>query len=210
MCVLLTSDETNVISCDFDGSIKSWSFDGRELKLIWERKVVSEFLGLCLSEDERMIAAVSSGEHCLVYNRVDGTLIAKIATGSRGLYAVWFAGLWLLCGGRKGTVDVIDVSKKSMVRQLTGPTGSVFSIAHCPSLDMVAAGSDKSIHLWRLSTGKSVTRLTGHSSYVSSLLFHPINPNILISGSGDKSIRIWSVFDSTCVWCRESTHLYCP
>ena len=134
-------------------------------------------------------------------------MIAGIATKSSELNGVCFAGSMLLCGGNEGTVDVIDVSKESVVRQLTGSTDSVISIARCPSLDMVAAGSyDHSIHIWRLSTGESVTRLVCHTGPVYSLLFHPINPNILISGSNDKSIRMWSVSDSTCVWCVDEAH----
>ena len=176
--------------------------------MIWEEEAVNELRGLCLNVDETMIAAVSSdNKHCLVYNRVDGTLIAKIATESSMLTAVCFAGSSLLCGGDEGAVNVIDVSKESVVRQLTGPTGFVCSIDYCPSLDMVAAGSfDGSIHIWRLSTGEPFTRLTGHTSYVLSVLFHPVNSDILISGSWDYSIRMWNVSDSTCLCCVDGAH----
>ena len=205
MCVLLTSDQLNVISCGLDESIKCWSFDGRNLKLIWEKEIVKRLWRLCLSDDESMIAAVSShNKHCFVLNRVDGTLIAKVATGSGALLGVCFAGSRLLCGGDKEAVDVIDVVKKSVEQQLTGPTGTVYSIAFCPSLDLVAAGTGSgysSIFVWHLSTSETVTRFTGHTSSVFSLQFHPINHNLLISCSNDKSIRMWSVSDSTCLCC---------
>ena len=200
-CVLLTGDQSNIISCGLDGSVKSWAFDGLQLKLVWEKEVVFSLRCLCLNDDETIIAGASkSDKHCFVLSRADGTMIGKIA-GSNGLFAMCFARSWLLCGGDNKTVEVIDVSKKSVVRQLTGATGVVSSIAYCPSLDLVAAGTHSSIPMWHLSTGESVTRLTGHTSAVTSLLFHPINPNILISCSGDESIRMWNVSDSVCVCC---------
>ena len=210
-CLLLACNQSIVISgSDGDTSIKSFSFDGRRLKLIWEKEV-KRMSCLCLSDDETMIAAGSDEDkHCFVLNRVDGTLLVKIATGSRALYAVRFARSWLLCGGSERTVDVIDVSKKSLVGQLTGPTDWVVCIAYCPSLDLIAAGTayrDTSIHIWHLSTGESVTRLTGHTSDVLSLLFHPINPNILLSCSGDGSIRVWRVSDSVCLCCVYKGHV---
>ena len=206
--VLLTS-QLNAISCGGDGSVKSWSFGGRNLKLIWEKKV-AKLYRLCLSDDETVIAgAAEYDKHCFVLNRVDGTLIAKIATGSSGLFGVCFAGSWLLCAGKEKTVDVIDVSKK---RQLTGPTSWVLSIAYCASLDLVAASTgaaDKSIHIWQFTGSNPVARLFGHTAAVSSILFHPINPSILVSCADDRSIRMWSVSNSTCLCSVDEAHSDC-
>jgi hypothetical protein len=44
--------------------------------------------------------------------------------------------------------------------------------------------------VWDVVTGKEVARLPGHRDYVWSLAFSP-DGKTLVSGSGDKSVRLW-------------------
>lgn len=53
----------------------------------------------------------------------------------------------------------------------------------------MASGSyDCTIKLWDTVTGRCMRTLTGHGGYVTSLQFRE---GLLISGSEDKSIRVW-------------------
>lgn len=67
-----------------------------------------------------------------------------------------------------------------------------------PSGEVVAAGSRDSfdIHIWSVQTGQLLDQLSGHEGPISSLAFAP-NGGSLISGSWDKTARIWSIFDRT-------------
>ncbi|MDZ8228017.1 MAG: ribosome assembly protein 4, partial [Nostoc sp. ChiVER01] len=57
----------------------------------------------------------------------------------------------------------------------------------------LASGSDdRTIKLWDISTGKAIKTLTGHSSWVYSVVFSP-DGKTLASGSGDKTIKLWDV-----------------
>jgi periodic tryptophan protein 2 len=67
-----------------------------------------------------------------------------------------------------------------------------------PSGEVVAAGSIDSfdIHIWSVQTGQLLDQLSGHAGPVSCLAFAP-NGGVLVSGSWDKTARIWTIFNRT-------------
>ncbi|CAD8129674.1 unnamed protein product [Paramecium sonneborni] len=44
---------------------------------------------------------------------------------------------------------------------------------------------------------KQLTKLKGHKSYINCLVVHPINENLIVSGSDDKKINFWSNYYSS-------------
>jgi periodic tryptophan protein 2 len=52
------------------------------------------------------------------------------------------------------------------------------------------------IHIWSVQTGQLLDRLAGHEGPISSLAFAP-NGGVVVSGSWDHTVRIWSIFDRT-------------
>lgn len=59
--------------------------------------------------------------------------------------------------------------------------------------DFIATGSrDKLIKVWNAERGESVMTLAGHDGWVNKVIFHH-NGKYLLSGSDDKSVRIWDL-----------------
>ena len=77
--------------------------------------------------------------------------------------------------------------------KLIGHNNNVFSVVFSPNGEYLASGSaDKTIGVWRVSSGERIKTLTGHSNYVFSVVFSP-NGEYLASGSWDKTIGVWRV-----------------
>ncbi|GAM17644.1 hypothetical protein SAMD00019534_008190, partial [Acytostelium subglobosum LB1] len=56
---------------------------------------------------------------------------------------------------------------------------------------LASAGDDYIIYIWSIETGRNIMELIGHTNRVTCLL--SLNGNILVSGSMDKSIKMWDL-----------------
>jgi serine/threonine protein kinase len=78
-------------------------------------------------------------------------------------------------------------------KTLTGHSNWVLSVVYSPdSRYLASGGSDNTIKIWEVATGKQLRTLTGHSSGVRSVVYSP-DGRYLASGSWDKTIKIWEV-----------------
>ncbi|ETO28776.1 hypothetical protein RFI_08352, partial [Reticulomyxa filosa] len=63
---------------------------------------------------------------------------------------------------------------------------------------VAAAGTDCSVHLWNVRTQRHVKTYNGHNNTITTITFNPDSKK-LISGSLDRSIRIWDTEKGTCL-----------
>ena len=101
----------------------------------------------------------------------------------------------LLSASLDGTVKAFDIKRYKHFRTMTAPNPVAFtSLAICG--DVVVAGTRDTfeIYVWFLTTGELLDTLSGHEAPISDVQFIE---NTLISGSWDKTVRLWSIFDSS-------------
>ncbi|NCR51862.1 MAG: protein kinase [Microcystis aeruginosa L211-07] len=78
-------------------------------------------------------------------------------------------------------------------KTLTGHSNWVYSVGYSPDGRYLASGgSDNTIKIWEVATGKQLRTLTGHSDFFRSVVYSP-DGRYLASGSFDKTIKIWEV-----------------
>ena len=104
----------------------------------------------------------------------------------------------LISGSRDASVAVWDIPSASMTQHLTGHQYQVAAVGVTASGAIVSASLDKTIKVWRY--GECSATLQGHEAAVLSLavLPDPSTQEPIVTGSGDCTIRMWSVTEGTC------------
>jgi periodic tryptophan protein 2 len=179
--------------------------------LVWEWQSESYILkqqghhdsmnSLVYSPDGRRIVTTADDGKIKVWDVESGFCIVTFTEHTSGVTACEFAkkGNVLFTSSLDGSVRAWDLIRFRNFRTFTAPTRLSFScMAIDPSGEVVAAGSLDSfdIHIWSVQTGQLLDRLSGHEGPVSSLAFAPTGSS-LVSGSWDKTARIWDIFSRT-------------
>ena len=179
--------------------------------LVWEWQSESYILkqqghfdsmnSLVYSPDGQRIITTADDGKIKVWDIQSGFCIVTFTEHTSGVTACEFAkkGNVLFTASLDGSIRAWDLIRYRNFRTFTAPTRLSFSCMSVdPSGEVVAAGSLDSfdIHIWSVQTGQLLDQLSGHEGPVSALAFTP-NGNSLVSGSWDRTARIWSIFDRT-------------
>lgn len=179
--------------------------------LVWEWQSESYILkqqghfdsmnSLVYSPDGQRIITTADDGKIKVWDIESGFCIVTFTEHTSGVTACEFSkkGNVLFTSSLDGSIRAWDLIRYRNFRTFTAPTRLSWScMAVDPSGEVVAAGSLDSfdIHIWSVQTGQLLDQLAGHEGPVSSLAFAP-NGSLLVSGSWDRTARIWSVFDRT-------------
>jgi WD40 repeat protein len=144
----------------------------------------------------------ASGEGTIVWDMATGKRLKTLPTGPVRSVAVAPAGDLLAIGSLRGTLSVVELAtdKLKFVKQLKA---YAIGLAFSPDGSLVAsAGADADIQLWNTTTGAAVATLTGHTSDVLDIVFHPGGKRLYSIG-GDHTLREWGL--ATCKETRRLT-----
>ena len=179
--------------------------------LVWEWQSESYILkqqghfdsmnALVYSPDGQRIITTADDGKIKVWDTQSGFCIVTFTEHSSGVTACEFSrkGNVLFTSSLDGSVRAWDLIRYRNFRTFTAPTRLSFSsVAVDPSGEVICAGSLDSfdIHIWSVQTGQLLDQLSGHEGPVASLAFAPSGDTV-VSGSWDRTVRIWSIFGRT-------------
>lgn len=151
-------------------------------------------------DGQRIITAADDGK-IKVWDVNSGFCIVTFTEHTSGVTACQYSkkGNVLFTASLDGSIRAWDLIRYRNFRTFTAPKRISFSsLAVDPSGEVVCAGSHDSfdIHIWSVQTGQLLDRLSGHEGPISSLAFSADGSH-LVSGSWDRTVRLWSVFGRT-------------
>uniref|UniRef100_A0A7S0MQX2 C2 domain-containing protein n=1 Tax=Cryptomonas curvata TaxID=233186 RepID=A0A7S0MQX2_9CRYP len=96
-------------------------------------------------------------------------------------------------GGDDCSILVWSLSKKDILRQFSGHTGSVYALAYTPSGQYIISGSyDSTVQVWSQNVQMSLHTFSGHSGPVFTILASA-DEYTCISAGADSTIRTWDL-----------------
>ena len=93
--------------------------------------------------------------------------------------------------GAKDELQLFDCSNKSITPISNEHKGRINSVIKLSNNEIVTAGQDKTIKVWKIEEKNSLMTLEGHTSMIWCI--NEIKGNKLISGSSDKRALIWDL-----------------
>ena len=123
------------------------------------------------------------------WNTENGSLQFRLTGHQGAISAVRIDSRHIVTGGVDRSIRIWDAKNGKCLKTLTGHEGEVECLQFDSGNDVIASGGqDKTIRIWSLNEGRCLAILNGHDDGVTCL---KIDGDHIISGSADKSIRIW-------------------
>lgn len=197
---ILTARESNG-----DGGADLWDASTGRLVRTYVDEMIFHAKGVAFSADGKLVA-VADGQKTYLWDSATGAKAGKLWEYCAASVVFLPDGMHVLTGGGDAGGRVArlwDLASAKMVREFTGHTKVVTSVAVSRDGKLVLTGSeDKTARVWDASTGKELRRLEGHTAPVTSVAFSPDATKIATGSEGgllgmqgderDGTARLWN------------------
>ena len=164
---------------EWGACLRSVAFDDNPLTLACWRDTVA--VGL-RSHDIILLDAITGSQRAILSGHTDWV---KSLTFSPD-------GMLLISGSYDKTVKLWDIQAGGTVKTFHGHTDSVCSVSISSDCATIASGSlDQAIRLWDVGSGECCGVTDGLNGSVNTVSFSPLDPQLLLSTSGDHTVRRW-------------------
>lgn len=155
-----------------------------------------DIVAVAFSPDEQKIFTGGVDPIARLWDIQSGKVLLELK-GYQGLISsVVFTpdGKFILAGTSKGKAILWNAQSGKHIRTMNCHRSEIRSIdISSDGQCFITASGDHTIKYWQLLNGKELCELNGHSGEVIEADFHPINNNLVISTSLDKTIKIWKI-----------------
>ncbi|WP_228036593.1 serine/threonine-protein kinase [Dolichospermum flos-aquae] len=194
--IALSPDSQILASGEDDKSIKLW--DLKTQQLISNSKGHTQAItAVKFNPNGTILATASDDKTIKLWDTKTLTTIQTLSGHSHAVKSLVFHPHGLLASGSwDKTIKIWDINTGLELHTLTGHKLQVNAVAFSPQRELLASAShDKTVRIWQLQNGKYnlLTTLLGHTWAVLTVAFSPTNQNLLATGSGDNTIKLWDV-----------------
>jgi WD40 repeat protein len=146
---------------------------------------------VAFSPDGKQIVSSSDDQTIKIWDAETGVEIKTLAGHYSSIYSVAFStdGKRIVSGSED---QIIVWDANTGIALQTLPVGSLMCVAFSPdSKRIVSGGTNNTVNVWDVNTGKELGTLKGHLSAVRSVAFS-FDGRRIVSGSLDNTIKIWN------------------
>jgi len=191
---------TRLISGSKDKTVKIWNVeDGSCIKTLEGHSDWVRCVCVVVGGEEDLIVSGSDDKTLKVWN-IEGKCLKTLKGHSHWIYCVIpFDTKHVLSGSYDYTVKLWNVmdGEGVCIKTFEGHSESVWCLCKYDDRHFLSGSYDSDVKFWNISKEKCVSTLIGHNHHVSSLILiengWPQDQKCVVSGSFDKTIRIWTL-----------------
>lgn len=175
----------------FEDCLRIYDFEARQVARVLKCPA-HDMRAIAVSPDDRLIAAAGRSGVVRFWQLPEGTHLLDIRPHHRRIRTLNFSpdGAYVVSAGEDRWIHIHPVAGDEEGFDLaTPPMKSLSAVFYGPH-HLAIGGSDNQIHLWDLAAGKRIGALTGHTGSVAAL---DATTSLLLSGSFDTTVRMWSI-----------------
>jgi len=197
--VVFLDEENRIATCSDDNTVMIYDLkSGQPLNTLTGH---SDRIWNLIKLKNGLLASCSSDQTLRIWN-IEKLVCEKTYHGHTGLVCclIEFPNLLLLSGSQDKSLKLWDVKSdsKECVRTIKNATMGRIMTCILLNKDDIACGSEANIQVLNFEDGALKKTLSGHTSLVRDL--NLLNDgNTLLSGSDDKTIRMWDLGESKCL-----------
>jgi WD40 repeat protein len=191
--VVLSSDQTKVVTGSWDNTIKVWNAQTGELDktLVGHENLVNS---IAISADGKTLVSASDDTTLKVWNLDTGESIQTLTGHSDVVNSVALSpdGKTAVSASDDETIRIWNLDTGKSVLTLTGHEDWINSVAIAPDGQTIISGSsDETVRVWNINSGTLEQTLKGHTDVVNSVAIAPDGQTI-VSGSDDETVKVWN------------------
>ncbi|XP_023328148.1 guanine nucleotide-binding protein subunit beta-2 [Eurytemora carolleeae] len=153
------------------------------------------------SGDSRHAVSGSLDGKLIVWDCWTGNKMQVIPLRSAWVMTAVFAqsGNLVACGGMDNMLTIYDLNNRDssgvakMVREVSGYEGFLSSARFLDDETVVTGSGDMKVMQFQVETGKKLVDMAGHNGDVAALSLKPSDKNIFVTGSVDRTARLWDL-----------------
>ncbi|WP_305788382.1 nSTAND1 domain-containing NTPase [Symbioplanes lichenis] len=190
--VAFSPDATLLASAGRDSTVRVWTTGGASREVFTGH--TNAVQSVAFSPNGRVLITTSQDRTARLWNLGSGDEGGRITQGDM-LNAASFSpdSRTIVTAGGNNLVKLWDMAKRKVRATLTGPGGSVLSLAYSPDgATLAASGIESKVLVWDAATGTLRAELIGHSAAVQQVTFSSDGRTMATAGA-DGTARLWDV-----------------